>query len=340
MLAEERDSFSFLVLAYNHQDYIVEHLESIKFLVQTFGSEVDVDLIINDDGSRDRTRELAERWLALNSACFRRVETLYRSKNVGTCASVDGMLATVTTKRCKITAADDVYSCENIFELTRHGADTAMVSGRPLYLLDGSLGVDRMVSLLGTVTEIIYRRSGLLHRFKHFSHNNAPNLLYCVDGLLDPQVREYLRRFDVVEDWPIQIAIARRFPERKHVLLDEVLVYYRRTSGSTYLVANKRFVKDKSDIYDDLIAQDRNWLERQRLSSRKWSFLHQRFRIARFLNLDLYFFVAAVAVHLLAIVRAHRSVNLHENSHQSHYLRIRESASRFLQDATYASTGS
>jgi hypothetical protein len=45
-------------------------------------------------------------------------------------------------------------------------------------------------------------------------------------------------------------------------------------------------------------------------------------------------------VHLLAIVRAHRSVNLHENSHQSHYLRIRESASRFLQDATYASTGS
>ena len=154
--------------------------------------------------------------------------------------------------RCKLTAGDDVYSFENIFELTHYESDTAIVSGRTLYLLGEKLGVDRIANALATATQVVYQNDSLLHRFKHLSYNNAPNLLYATECILNPNVREYLQRFDVVEDWPLQVAIAREYPKRRMELIDNVLVYYRRTPGSTYIVANQRFVKDKLQVYNDL----------------------------------------------------------------------------------------
>ena len=54
----------------------------------------------------------------------------------------------------------------------------------------------------------------------------------------------------MIEDGPLQIAIARQYPERKFQLINYVLVYYRRTSGSTFLVASDRFINDK--VLDNL----------------------------------------------------------------------------------------
>ena len=42
-------SFAFLVLAYNHELFIIDHLESIKFQILTYGKGLEIDLIINDD---------------------------------------------------------------------------------------------------------------------------------------------------------------------------------------------------------------------------------------------------------------------------------------------------
>ncbi len=84
MRVETRPSFAFLVVTYNHQDYILEHLESIKYLVQTHGTTWDVDLIVNDDASHDNTRTLVDRWLLENRTIFRNVKILYNSKNLGT----------------------------------------------------------------------------------------------------------------------------------------------------------------------------------------------------------------------------------------------------------------
>ena len=82
MHANTKPSFAFLVVTYNHQDYILEHLESIKYLVQTYGTAWDVDLIVNDDASRDQTRTLVDRWLAVHTPMFRHVRTLYNDKNI------------------------------------------------------------------------------------------------------------------------------------------------------------------------------------------------------------------------------------------------------------------
>lgn len=326
MQVETKPSFAFLVLAYNHQDYILEHLESIKYLVQTHGAGVYVDLLINDDCSRDQTRNLVDRWLAVNATLFRRVKTLYNPKNLGTCASVNNLLSYMVAERCKLTAGDDVYSFENIFDLTQHSVDVAMVSGRALYLLGDQLSIDRMTNTLATVTQIVYQTKTLLHRFKHLSYNNAPNLLYAKECLMHPKVRAYLQRFDVVEDWPLQVAIAHEFPERRLKLIDRVLVYYRRTPGSTYLVANQRFVKDKLQVYDDLIEHESNLIEWIRLFSRRFCFKSQNRWVNKLLNLDLYFFIISFVLQMPFIIKREVALKINSAKHQLHYAYIKEKA--------------
>lgn len=327
-----RPSFAFLVVTYNHQDYILEHLESIKYLVDNFAAQIDVDLVVSDDCSRDKTQSIVDSWLGRNAGLFRNVKTIYNSANIGTCRSVDSLLSALTAERCKITAGDDVYSFENIFELTKHSESIAMVSGRALYFTDQYLRLDRRSSLLAAASQSIYKHDSLIHRFKHLSYNNAPNLFYATDCLLHPSVRSYLTSFDVTEDWPLQIAIARHFPTRGFSLLDEVLVYYRRTIGSTYLSASSRFVRDKLKIYDDLIGEEPSSLERLRLRSRKASFnLHSRWS-SRLINLDYYFFVASCLWRANEIRTAARPHGLDLERHQRHYVGIRNQARNFRDD--------
>lgn len=326
MPTKARPSFAFLVVTYNHQKYILEHLESIKYLVQTHGTDIDVDLIINDDCSRDRTQTLVDQWLKINTKLFRHIKTLYNPKNLGTCASVNNMLAHMVADRCKLTAGDDVYSYENIFELSKSDLDVAMLSGRVLYLLDGMLANDIMANILTTATQVIYKNNTIFHRFKHFSYNNAPNLMYATDCLLHPRVREYLMRFDVVEDWPIQIAISKEFPDRRFTLIDKVFVYYRRTGGSTYIVANQRFVADKKLIYEDLIKTESAWLEKARLYSRKKCFELGNKWPVKFLNLDFYIFAISCAARSVSIIKKSLSVNMETHKHIEHYHRIKLAA--------------
>jgi glycosyltransferase involved in cell wall biosynthesis len=331
MHAEAKPSYAFLVVTYNHQEYILEHLESIKYLVGAYGAGLDVDVIINDDCSRDQTRALVDRWLAVNANIFRNVKTIYNTKNLGTCASVNNMLSHMVADRCKLTAGDDVYSYENIFELTKHAFDVAMVSGRALYLMDGLLAIDKRSNILTTATQVIYENDSLIHRFKHFSYNNAPNLQYSTECLLHPLVREQLQNFDVVEDWPLQIAIARQFPKYQFKLIDEILVYYRRTAGSTYIVANERFKKDKHKIYDNLIDNEDNWLERMRLKSRKLCFSMNVKIIRMISNLDAYFFAFSVLLRFREIVVINSALKLNLDRHQDHCAEISRCAKSFYE---------
>jgi hypothetical protein len=241
------------------------------------------------------------------------------------------MLDHVLADLCKLSAGDDVYSYENIFDLTRHSQSVAIVSGRAMYLLGDELGINRLSNGLATATQEIYKQDNLLHRFKHFSYNNAPNILYATECLLHPNVRSYLKRFDVMEDWPLQVAIARQYPERRFQLIDQVLMYYRRTAGSTYIVANQRFVRDKIQMYDDLIRFESRWIEIVRLASRKLCFKASNRWLNKFMNIDFYFFAFSFACRLWPILAKNRVACMHVEDHQQHYARIQSTAAAVRQ---------
>lgn len=328
MKDNNRESFAFIVLAYNHENYILEHLESIKFQAIAYGCDVDIDVIISDDKSLDNTRIFIDRWFALNRYLFRNVEFLYNPKNLGTCASVLNALEKVVADRCKITASDDVYSYENIFELSYCETSVSMRSGRVLYLKGAKIEFDPFTCFLETVSDVIYQGVKPLHRFKHFSFTNAPNLIYSTACLHNQNVKNYLSRFDVIEDWPLQIGIAQEFPEKRINLIDQVLVYYRRTEGSTYLVARERFLKDKERLYDDLVVNEKNPFERLRLALRKKA-LKRGSITKNFFNLDTYCFALATLFHLPSIILRLRGVDTKLSSHRAHYAYIQEQARMF-----------
>lgn len=329
MRDKANETFAFLVLAYNHEKYIIEHLESIKYLVLSHGEGWDIDLIISDDCSRDQTRQIIDKWLAANSIIFRYVKTIYNIKNLGTCASVENILANLVAEHCKLTAGDDVYSFENIFTLTREQSKYSIISGRPLHLVDNKLKYDIFTNIMMSITQVIYRNTKVLHALKHFSYINTPNVIYARQCLMHESVRQYLQHYDVVEDWPIQISIARQFPERGYSLIDKVFVYYRRTLGSAYIVANQRFLADKIAIYNDLIKLEDSWLERIRLRSRKICVGDKYRFFKKFLNMDLYAFILASIFNIFKIIERHKLVKSDVAEHVIHYEFIKKSSLEF-----------
>lgn len=283
-------SFSFLILCFNHQRYIIQHLESIKYLIINYGYSYDIDILISDDSSKDKTVLLIELWLKNNEFLFKNIKRFYNKKNIGTAKVVRNLLNNVSTSNFKLTAGDDMYSFENLFEYSILPDDVSFLSGRTIVCNDEKLIESNKINLLESLSESIYTNKSLTERFKHFSYTNAPNLFYSND-VFDDDVLEYLSTFDVTEDLPLQYIIAKRNPKNNFKLVNKVFVYYRRTSGSTYLVANNRFKNDKIKIYNDMINDSENKFDRLRIRSRLFCFMLDNYYLNRILNLDFYLFI-------------------------------------------------
>ncbi len=324
MEVKNTSSFSFLVLVYNQESYVIDHLESIKYLVLRYAKNIDVDILINDDCSIDNSVLLINNWLKLNKSLFRNIKTLYNSKNIGTSQSVINLLKFNVSDKCKITAADDIYSHENIFISESFSKSISIQSGYPIMLENYLLKESKFSNFLLIASQEIYKKNKLLHRFKHFSLNNAPNMFYEVKCLQNVNVMNFLNKFDVIEDWPIQIQIAREFPDFKFELIDKVFVYYRRTPGSTYIVANKRFILDKVAIYNDLIKSEINLFEKFRLINRKVCFVMNNRYFNIIFNIDFYLFLFATIFNLRSIIKKMHNLNLNLDSHIEHYNYIKQ----------------
>lgn len=67
------NEFTFCVLSYNHEKYILETLESIKFLVKNYGGKLKINLIIGDDCSDDNTAAIIDFWLQKNRVLFYKI---------------------------------------------------------------------------------------------------------------------------------------------------------------------------------------------------------------------------------------------------------------------------
>jgi len=248
-------SFTFCVLTFNHELYVVEHLESIKYLVENYAQEIECEIIINDDASTDDTTTRIDLWLLKNKGLFSKVKTIFNEQNLGTCASVINIVHAVNTEDCKITAADDIYSYINIFDFVSNNSGYSLLSGIPIRLVDTKISVNRFECFNYFASDVIYERKSFFDRITNLSIVNAPNIFYSTRHLKDASVLNFLEGYDVVEDWPLQIAIAKEDGGSALRSTSTPIVYYRRTNNSTYMVASSRFVKDQLKVLDFLIDE-------------------------------------------------------------------------------------
>lgn len=105
------------VFMYNEEKYILETLESIKFQIEKFGNDREIQLILLDDCSKDRTREIADIWVTKNEKLFRRIDKLYSVVNVGTCKKYADMVGVIQGEKYVVIAGDDVFSAQNVFAI-------------------------------------------------------------------------------------------------------------------------------------------------------------------------------------------------------------------------------
>jgi len=92
---------SAIVLCYNHARFVVECLESVK--AQNYPN---LELIVNDDASRDDSASVIRAWLAQNTIPHR---FLRQETNQGLCRSANQALSHARGKYISGIAADDVW---------------------------------------------------------------------------------------------------------------------------------------------------------------------------------------------------------------------------------------
>ena len=65
--------FTFVTITYNHEKYIIEHLESIRYQIENYSEGKKMNLIVSDDGSVDNTMRYAQQWVERNKNLFSEV---------------------------------------------------------------------------------------------------------------------------------------------------------------------------------------------------------------------------------------------------------------------------
>lgn len=109
-------NFTFGVLTYNSSDTLIETMESIKFQIENFGKDLDIYLVVSDDGSRDNTIPIIKFWLAENNGLFRSCLILESDINQGVCKNYSRMIREIKTEDFIQIAGDDIICSQNIFE--------------------------------------------------------------------------------------------------------------------------------------------------------------------------------------------------------------------------------
>lgn len=326
------NSFTFVVITYNHQEYVLEHLESIKYLVVNYGKDISVNIVLSDDASKDNTVQLAKSWLQVNKALFFNVEILERSANVGVCKSVLESFALVKTEFFKLTAGDDVYSCENLFNDFEQIKNYDIVSGVPLNLLENKIYPSKFNVFNIIATDVIYKNANYIDKLRNISFSFAPAMIYSFRAISHSEVKSFLERFSVIEDLPLHIRMAEIFNPLKFLQVYRVHVYYRRTAGSIYLVRAAQYDKDKIAAFNYLRENNTNSIGRFLMVNRIFCFRTNNKYLKLLCNLGYYIYGVKVLLSFWKILPLYFKFDNALTKHQAHYDYIKKTALKFKSD--------
>lgn len=312
------DKFTFLVITYNHEKYILEHLESIKYQVENYGENLLVDIIVADDGSRDETVDICKFWFDVNSKLFNKFMILSDGQNRGTCKNLSLALKYLENENCKITAGDDVYSYENLFKEFNKIEKYDILSGLPLNLIDNKVMNSKFDLFNFIATNIIYKNTNYLDRLKKINFFNAPSIIYNTKALKNQKIIKFIESFLVTEDFPLQVKMSEIYSPLKFKQIDKIFIYYRRTSNSTYIIKNSIFDQDKIKIFEYLIENEESTISKILLKNRLYSYKNSNRYLKKLLNLNVYIYFFKILINSFQIIKKYSSIDINYLKHQKH----------------------
>lgn len=252
--------FTFLTLTYNHEDYIIEHLESIKYQIMTYGEGKEIQLIIADDASKDNTRQLIENWLSQNKEIFTQIDLLFNEQNLGIVRNIINGFNKIDGDSFKLLAGDDLYNVYNIFE----------VDGLYDYDVAGSYPV-------GMIRDEVHRKLTGYYHYKHSQVKGkdkkyfqrklklgygiivAPAIFYKVDMVKDKELQNFMLNYKQIEDqamWYYMFCLKKTDTVYKDV--EKPYIIYRASTGisqNSNHELNKDFIDDRTKFFDDVCSK-------------------------------------------------------------------------------------
>lgn len=255
---------SIIILTYNHEEFICDCLESIKYQIVKFGSENDyVEVVVTDDSSSDNTVERVKTWENLNKGLFSNFILIANDNNIGTCNNYENALSRTSGDYIKLIGGDDLFPSNSMFEVFAQLEDYDIVTGLPFeYIIDAENNPSTIQTLTHKLQCINLELENkdyykLIERRCFF---NAPATYIRREVATNPEVVSFVRSFVFTEDYP-QWVKASEIKNIRYKILDSFTIIYRRTSKSAVLVkgADPRFLNDRVRIYSYLYDRTKNW---------------------------------------------------------------------------------
>ena len=249
------------VLMYNEEKYILETLESIKFQVENFGEEREIQLILSDDCSKDRTTEIADIWVEENAELFKYVDKLYGEENVGTCKKYADMVKAIRGDKYIVIAGDDVFSTQNVFSILE-ACDRDILLTASLKFIGCKIKRDVWQNLNTVAQSMVSIKS--IHWEAKLGSPVLNGAIFDV-GILSDEVLKYMCRYRLLED---RARVYKITFDKKNITLgylNKPVILYRQNEVSVSSFRSphlKTHNKDLDKLYEDAYENEKSSLIR------------------------------------------------------------------------------
>lgn len=217
--------FTFGVVTYNQEEYILETLESIKYQIQEYGKNMRFKLIISDDCSIDNTVFISKMWTDQNSCYFDDIKIMTSNKNQGTVRNRQKMLDEIDTKYYKSIAGDDLFSNQNLFSHLKLLNEYDIVSYFPVLLNNNLIFYDKN-RLIRMQYNKNRDRNYYCKEIKKGSLFHTPSTFY-LEELYNFEVKSFVNDFKYFEDDPRWYMFIKLNKDIKIKFMIEPLIIYR-----------------------------------------------------------------------------------------------------------------
>lgn len=260
--AMARPLVSVVAIAYNNAAVVLETLESIRR--QDYEA---IELIVSDDGSKDGTPAVVERWLQQHGARFQGARLLTSAANEGICRNLAKGMAVARGAWIKAIACDDLLCDDAITkyleQTQRDGTELAFSQITKVCAQSSGLVAQGNLLTDEKAIALLEQPVALLRTIRKENFLPAPGAFYSrrlfdLAGGVDT-------RFKHLDDWPLWL---RMLPLAAKVSwIDKPLVLYRISTASISQAqrshpVSKLLFQDRQRLYQQLQRDHLSGLQR------------------------------------------------------------------------------
>ncbi len=267
--------FSLEVVCYNHEKYIEDALQSV--LAQTYEN---IEVIICDDFSKDRTWEIIQSFVPKLQRRFGRVVAFQNPSNLGVTSSYNKLVEKTTGSVVFVLSGDDMmeenYVAEIMQAFKEHPEASVVVSNG--YQVEEQV---RYSGLANASLDLWYKKIPDFNKETLFERIYWQNCVFAPGTSVKRIVYDVFGFYDTdigIEDLEYWLRISRT-KEIEFAYIDKPLIFYRKNPNSvssqekneTYVERNKSYLLE----CDKILEKYAPYVGKELYISRKWESLQR-----------------------------------------------------------------